>query len=443
MKSNNAFYNSAGSNDSIISIDQKKTNFGHSSAHTASAVYTEPLTKKIKLEFDYNFGYNVSKQSKKAQDFINGEYSAYDSTLTNDFENVKMSNRFGLKFIYESKKHSFNFGARLRNIDISNTNIITDQTVKQSVNNVLPFLGYMYRFSQGTRFNFKYTSTTSQPSINQLQPIPDNSNPNQIVLGNPNLIPTFSNNFSSSINSYKPISGKYVWMSLNYSNVNNDFANSVTYDSLGRSVTQTLNVNGNYNANGYIGGGIPFFSKQLTLQPNLNFYYNNYSSYINLQKNITKTFNYSAGLSMDIDIDTLAFSFGYNYDYNAPSSSLSIASNKPYYDQTFNATFRLKLPLKILIETDAKYTMSSRRAEGYNLNYLVWNASISKSFLKNENLILMLMGNDILNQNISNVRSIQDNVITDNKTNIISRYFLLKLTYKFNSTKTKDNEDNY
>jgi len=274
-----------------------------------------------------------------------------------------------------------------------------------------------------------------------LQPIPDNSNPNQVKLGNPNLVPTFSNNFNVSFNSYKPVSGKYMWMSLNFSAVDNAFANSVTYDSLGRTVSQTLNVYGNYNGGGYIGAGLPIFSKVLTISPSISSNYYKYSSYINLQKNVTTTLNNNFELKLDVDIDTLAFSVGFTYDYNDPSSSLSNASNKPYSTQSFDASFRLKLPFKLLFETDAKYVINSQRTEGYNLNYIVWNATISKLFLKNENLILSINGNDILNQNISNTRTIQDNVITDDKTNIISRYFLLKLTYKFNSTKTKDNDD--
>jgi hypothetical protein len=94
-----------------------------------------------------------------------------------------------------------------------------------------------------------------------------------------------------------------------------------------------------------------------------------------------------------------------------------------------------------MLETDAEYNINSQRAAGYNINYVLWNASLSKMFLKNDNLILTISGNDILNQNISTQRTVQDNVITDSKTNIISRYFLLRLTYKFNSTKTKDSDE--
>lgn len=440
LKSYNSTYDSIPTNDSI---DQKKNNSSYSQMHNGTVIYTEPLTKKNKLEFDYLFNYNLSKQSKKTLNKYNGEYSAYDSLLTNDFENVKMTNRFGIKFIHETKKQSFNFGARIRNVDVLNTNLITDEVFTQSINNILPFLGYNYRFSQSTRFNFKYTTNSAQPSMNQLQPVPDNTNPNQVIIGNPNLLPTFSNNFNLSFNSYKPISGKYIWANANYSLTDNAFANSVAYDSLGRTVSQTVNVDGNYSASAYLGGGIPFFSRALNIQPSGNITYDNYSSFINSKKNTVNSFNWNLGLGIDLDIDTLAFSVSYNYDRTIPSNSLSSAANKPFSEHQFHADFRLKLPWKLLVESEATYVINSQRAEGYNLNYIVWSAAVQKSFLKNENLILRIEGNDLLNQNISNTRTVQDNVITDTKTNVISRYFLLRLTYKFNSTKTKDNEEDY
>lgn len=174
----------------------------------------------------------------------------------------------------------------------------------------------------------------------------------------------------------------------------------------------------------------------------MNGSYNKYSSFINKQQNITTTSNVNAGLGIAVNLDTLTFNISYNYGYNSPSSTISTAGNKPYSDQQYQASLLLKLPFKFSIETDASYNINSNRTNGYNINYFLWNAAVNKSFFKNENLILTLSGNDILNQNINTSRNIQDNVITDNKTNIISRYFLLKLTYKFNSTKTKDDENN-
>jgi hypothetical protein len=440
LRSYNTFYNSVIPSDSI---DQKKENSSYAETHNANVVYTEPVTKKIKLEFDYVFNYSTGKQTKKANNKFNGEYSVYDSTLSNDFLNVKMTNRAGLKFIYETKKTSFNVGVRFRNVDITNRNIIKNIEVKQSVNNILPYMGYTYRFSQGTRFNFRYTTSSTQPTLDQLQPVPDNTNPNRVKLGNPDLLPTFEHSFNASFNSYKPISGKYVWMNGYYNNTQNAFSNSISYDNRGRTITQAVNVNGNYSTGGYMGGGIPVFSRTLQIQPSASGNYNSYSSFINGQKNTTRTLNMNGGLDLDFNIDTLAVSVGYNYDYTMPNSTYSNSANKPYSTQTFKANLLVKLPWKFLIQSDVNYTINSQRAQGYNLNYIVWNASLGKSFLKNDNLILEAACDDILNQNIQNVRNVQDNVITDQKTNIISRYMLLRLTWKFNSTGTKDNEDDW
>ncbi|MFL5763396.1 MAG: TonB-dependent receptor [Bacteroidia bacterium] len=440
LKSSSIFYNSFIPNDSI---DQKKDSKSASETHNATLIYTEPITNKIKLEFDYLFNYNYGNQSKIANNKFAGEYSVYDSTLSNDFKNMKMTNRAGLKFIYETKKTSFNIGARLRHVDIVNSNLIAKAEVKQSVDNVLPFMGFMYRPQQNARLNLRYTTQSQQPTMDQLQPVPDNTNPNQVKLGNPDLLPTFQQNIDLSFNSYKPISGKYVWANLNYNTTQNAISNSIRYDSIGRTITQAVNVNGNYNAGGYFGAGIPFFSRVLQLQPSANGNYNGYSSYINGVKNVTQNLNLNGGMDVQIQLDTLQFSIGYNYDYNMPKSTYSTTGNKPYSQQTYTAAFTLRLPWKMLLQTDVNYTMNSQRAAGYNINYAVWNASLGKSFLKNENVIFEVSCDDILNQNIKNTRNVQDNVITDSKTNVISRYFLVRLTWKFNSTGTKDNDDDW
>ena len=92
-----------------------------------------------------------------------------------------------------------------------------------------------------------------------------------------------------------------------------------------------------------------------------------------------------------------------------------------------------------MIWTESNYTINTQRSDGYNINFLIVNVGIEKRFTKKENLILSLEGFDILNQNIIAQRQIQNNVIIDNFTTIISRYFLARLTYRFNNNaKPKD-----
>jgi hypothetical protein len=349
-----------------------------------------------------------------------------------------MQHSVGAKFAYEIKKQSFFIGTKARTLSFENTNLITHQHFKYSVNNLLPYLFYMFKMGENSRINFRYNTYSNQPSIDQLQPIPDNLNPNQVKLGNPDLKPTFNQSFNLTYNIFKPISGKYMWCHANFTMADNAFSNSIRYDSLGRTHTQPINVNGNYNSNIVVNGQINFFNKKMYLAPSVLFTYQNNSNVINDQKNITKTMSINANPGIGFDLDTLNLRFNYSYTHNVPSSSLNTASNKPYSNQEYSAYLFMKFPYKFSLETSAQYIINSNLTAGYNINYVLWNTTISKTLLKNENLILSFYINDLLNQNISATRTVQDNMITDTKTTVINRYFLFQLTYKFNNTHTKD-----
>ena len=439
LKTNNSFYTDT--TQSLSSIDQKKISLVDNQNHSAGITYIEPITKKIKIEGSYDYMYYNTKQDKKSLNSFGGEYSVLDSTLTNNFYNKKQINRVGLKFIYEVKKMRFTVGSRARNVYINNVNLFTSQITTQNFNNILPFSTIRYKFSDNMSINVGYYTSSNNPTINQLQPVRDNTNPNFINIGNPNLLPTFSHNVDLNFNSWKSVSGKYLWSGMSGSITNNDMVTSTFYDSLGRTVSKPININGNYNLNAYVGYNMPVFSKKLEISPNANANFSNYKNYINNQ--LTETKNLRTNFSLDLNLKFENFNSrlsGY-MEYNTSSSSVNSQSNKPYTTQGLSANITAKLPKKFLIESDANYTINSKRSNGYNVNFLVWNASVSKTLLKNENLVLGLYAYDILNQNISINRNISGNVITDTKTNVITQYFLLKATFKFNSNKTKEQDE--
>jgi hypothetical protein len=434
-------YSYADSSDFLISVNQKKEGFNNNQSHIAGVSFIEPITKKIKIEASYDYMYYNSKQNKLALNNIGGEYNQLDSTLTNNFINVKQINRAGLKFIYEVKKMRFTIGTKARNVYVDNNNIFKDQRITQNFNNVLPFSTIRYKFSDNKVLDVKYTTSSQNPTISQLQPVRDNSNPNFINIGNPNLLPTFMHSINLNFNSWKSISGKYTWMGLTYNYTNNDIASATSYDSIGRTVAQAVNVNGNYNMSGYIGTSMPFFSKKFEVGPNFWANYSENKSYINNQENKTQDIRSSLQLELRLNLDKVEAALSGNYSYNSAYSSLNTTSSRPYSTQGMAARVSIKFPKKFVLESDANYTINSNRSSGYNINFLVWNANLSKTFFKKENFILGVYAYDILNQNISVDRDISSNVVTDIKTNIISQYFLLKATFKFNSNKAKEENE--
>lgn len=104
-------------------------------------------------------------------------------------------------------------------------------------------------------------------------------------------------------------------------------------------------------------------------------------------------------------------------------------------DFNYGLTAQLQLPWQLHLGTDL--TMYSRRGyadERMNTNDLVWNARLSRSFLRGQ-LNVILDGFDILGR-LSNInRSMNSQSITEVRTNVIPRYVLLHVTYRFHSAR--------
>lgn len=427
--------------DTSIVVDQQKTYNSAKDDHTAYVQYIEPLTKKVKLELMYDYLFTKSVQEKKTRDFNGTAYDIENPTLTNSFNNGRQVQRGGAKFIYEVKKYRIAVGAKYRQVLQTSNNITTGQQLSQCVNNILPAAGFRYRFSDSKNLSIDYSTSAQQPDLTQLQPIINNTDPNRITTGNPNLKPSYHHGISLNYYSFKPISGSNIWLGADLGTTNNAITYKTTYDNAGVATSAPVNVNGNYSGGGYFGGNIPVFSKWLIIAPNIDGNYSNNINYINGLQNVTKEIGGNAHLSLRHEGEKIEATIGGGYGYNKSSSTISSQSNQPYGNYDLGASLMYEFPMHFKVESDITYNKNIKRTNGYNIGYAIWNASISKAFLKKENLILSINAYDILNQNISTNRQVQDNRIVDSKNQVIKQYFLLKLMYKFTSDKEKKDED--
>jgi hypothetical protein len=423
---------------SVDSIAQKKINNNSKYDHFSTVSYFEPLTKKIKLKLEYTYELGKTTQDKQTRDFYT---NVIDTNFSNNFENTRIQNKVALEFIYDSRKHNFGFGLGARNITIENTNLLSTSTINQNINNLLPRAWYSFKPSQTARLGINYYTSSAQPSINELQPVRDNTNPNRIQIGNADLKPNYTHSIRMNFNNWNAVNGRYVWSGLNATYINSAFANSSVFNNFGQTISQTVNVDGNFFGNLYAGAGFPFFNRKLEIAPNMNASYNRYTNYINTVENITQNTSLGGGLTIEFKpSDSLSISISPNFSYTSPKSSLNSVSNKPFSTNEYTASIEWTIPFNFKIKSDATYLMNNNLAAGFNVNIFIWNAEISRSFTKTRNLILSVQGNDILNQNKSIQREVNGNRITDNFTKLISRYFLLKVTYKFNNNKTKEDD---
>lgn len=424
---------------------QTRNNDNGTQNHYGTLTYVEPIGKHFKTKFEYLFQYGFSTKDKVTYDTDSlVTYKTENAYYSNIFDNTKYQHRGGFELTYEIKSHTISAGVKVRNIDIDNLNKITDTTIHQNITNILPQFEYTFRPSPSKRFRLEYRTSSAQPSINDLAPVPDNSNPNRVKVGNPDLQPSYVHNVSAFFNTWKALTGQYLWAGANFTYTQNAFSTETIYNNYGQAQNKTVNVDGNVMAFLYSGAGFPFLGRKIELTPGINGSFIRTNSYINTDRNMTDNYTITPNLNLDFNLlgDSLEFGFNASYSLNNAISSLNNTSNT-YTIETYGADFEWRLPYGFRFGFEGTYTHNSQPGNGfYNYEYFVFNAEIAKKFLKTGNLELAIKGNDIFNQNINARREVNGNIITDYRTTIISRYFLLKLTWRFNNRHTKE-EDNY
>ncbi|MEO8719658.1 MAG: outer membrane beta-barrel protein [Ginsengibacter sp.] len=418
------------------STDQHKINDNVSNVAGIRGTYTEPLSKKSFIEFNYSFYKNASTQKKASYNKDqSGKYANLVDTLSNDYKYIYNTHSGGINYRYNDKKYNFSFGGNVANTAFQQTDLVKDTTRNYNYYNIAPRANFTYKFNPYSSFRFNYDGNTQQPTIDQLQPLKNNLDPLNIIIGNPSLKQEFRNSMNISYNNYKVLSERYIYLGTYFVFTNNDISSAYTVDAFGKRTTQYINVNGNYSAQVYFNYGfkIPKTKLNVYMYPNANLSHN--TNFVNGEKNLTKSFRISSNVGLRYyKEEKYNFDVSFSPSYSKSNSSISMVASTNYwtYDYSFNGSI---FPVKKLeIGSDINFNFRQKLNQfDKNNDVIVWNAFIEKKFLKKDALTLRASINDILNQNKGYDRNIQPNAIVERHYLTFQRYGLITITWNFNN----------
>ena len=296
-----------------------------------------------------------------------------------------------------------------------------------------------YAIKQQSNISLSYRGTTRQPSINQLQPIRDNNDQLNIFIGNPNLKVGFNHNLNLNYGEFKMLSGRSMWVSANYSIMDNAIANYTKFDTvLGTQTYTPINVDGNKNYSFYGSWNKGQGEKKLRYGLNININGGTNNTVVEVKgiaaKNKTDYAYYNAAISLGYSqSEKVSFNIRPNLGYNRSKSSLQPNLNNNYFSYGGQVDGFVMLPGKIEVHSDVRFDLRERvPAFPVNTNIITWNATIGRKVLKDKSGKIMLVANDILDQNRGFNRIISTNIIQEERYDRISQYFLLKFEWTFN-----------
>jgi len=401
-------------------------------------VYTEPISKMLSLEFNYQNGFNHNVSDRFTYNFNPAtlQYDLLDLTYSNSYENTILTNTAGFSFNGNGKKYNWNLGMAVQNTDRTNNNLSQNYILKQNVFNYTPSAMYRYNFSNSKRLVINYRGSTNQPTINQLQPIPNNTNTQSIPVGNPDLKPEFNNNLRIAYNTFTVGKNRSLFINLNLTQTSNKIANSSSLIqsgiNQGKLAILPVNVSGTYAGSISSSLSLPLMPEnKLNFHISVNGSYDRDVNFTNSIKNITNSWSVTNGYRLVSNLDKLDLTAGVNGSINQSTYSVQSNSNTRYYTFSPNISISYMFPGDIRWSVDADYNQNTGRGAGFDTHFTLINSYISKQFFKNRGTFKATI-NDLLNENQGISRTANNNTIQDVSYNVLKRYFMFSFTYSLN-----------
>lgn len=429
-------------------LDQYADNHTWSNTVRARVSWTEPLGNPENgnsLVFSYMMNYRWNNADRFTYNIPEG----YDSDIlpppgvepdpdySNSFRNNYFNQNIRAGFKKSSSTLNYEIGLSLvpqmsKSIDYINSdhNIPT-----RWVWNFAPFARMRYKFSKNRSLQFNYRGRSSQPSMSQLQPVADISDPMNIKQGNPELDPSFSHNINIRFQDFNMDAQRSIMLMGDFSVTQNAIISKTTFnpETSGRYTTY-VNVGGVWNARLMNMMSMPLGSSKKWLISNhifgnasRNVGFNNGERNVSLSTNIFE----SPGISFRPD--HFEFELRPQYRVQFTHNTLKSSGNTTVhsYGGRFDATYYT--PWGLTIQSDVNYSATSGYAAGYDTKTVRWNASISQQFLRDRSLTLSIRAYDLLDQSNMINRNVTANYIDDTDYNSLSRYFMVSVSYRFNS----------
>lgn len=397
--------------------------------------YTEPLGGRKYLEFNYNFTTDINKVDKEV---YNTDNNTLNTQLTNKYNSNYLYNRPGLNFRVNREKYTFSVGAAFQDTRLYGNLILKNQIIDREFQTVLPVARFNYDFSQFKRLRFDYTTDMQEPTVQQLQPIVDNSDPLNKTVGNPQLSPAYSHQVRTHFAFFDPASFMNVFGIVNANYTNNAITSLQATDSALVRTTRPVNVRNSMNLSGNFNIGVPVkkINSRFNVGPNFSA-----SKSINVQQdsrnNIYENnvlqqtlggragYNYSLGEILIVDLSM-------NLSHQESKYSFSTQQNQTYFNKTYMAEVNVNFLKNYSFNTEMDYFIYNSTTTNFHQEIPLWKMSVSRYLLKNKTGELKFALNNILNYGVSITQTATSNYMQQVTSNNLGRYFMISFTYSLN-----------
>ena len=458
-------------------VNQRQESLSKSASLNGRVVYTEPLGHDLYLEANYSYGWNRNISDKTVWNSGNigvtpdedtksltyqEDGEKIDDTYSSEILNRTITQRGGLSLTYQKEKIRAQIGVSANPTDTYNET--NGKEYKNFVVNWAPQAMLNYEFNDNTHVRLFYFGRSSQPSTSQLMPVPDNSDPLNISLGNPYLEPYFNHSVRSMFGYTNKETFTSVHARFGASLTENAITNAQWYDQAGVQYSIPVNGPGTGSVDGRVMVNSPFGGSDFSIFSMTNARYNESSSFIgkgtletsryynpetaefnhglfhedfpdlneageSFTANKTQTLSFTQRLRLTYRNDFVELNIGGRTRMSKSWSTVAGANINATWSNQADASMNWTIPGGINLIADVDYNWYN----GYTTpqeDEVILNAEITKLLFKDK-FTLALKAYDILGQSKNLSVSDTSNYHIETRNNTLGRYIILSLTYRF------------
>ena len=433
-------------------VDQHTLSGSNALSYSLRTSFVEPIYGKNHfIETVLSLSGSNRNSVKDQYSKMDGSYQ-YDSVYSNALSNNMYTEQLELNYRWVSEKIDLTAGARvLATQTYSKTyygGILARDTLYNRWN-WSPNVRFRYKFGQKEFARIVYRGHVNQPTIQQMEPVRNNSDAMNETVGNLGLNPAFSHNIFAMYSKFNPEKFSSMMVGMNANLTQDALTNNTIYDKTGKRYLQTVNAE---MIPWYVGAhfmsNTPFCNKMFQFHSRTAVSYNQRVAYVLREQDAdeiasliaadqlplgdaskTGNFRMSSDLTLRFTHKIVDIGIKNTNIYSLTHNSLNKKNISHIGDWIITGDVTFHLPKSWNIATDVSYTSRHGYQGLTDVNELIWNFSLDKTWA---NSTLTLKVYDLLNDKKNIVQTVNETSVSYQKFNTLPTYFMLTYTYKLN-----------
>ena len=433
-------------------VDQHTFSDNNALSYSLRTSFVEPIYGKNHfLETVLSFSGSNRQSTKDQYSMLDGTYQ-YDSLFSNALSNNMYTEQLELNYRWVSEKIDLTAGARVLAIQTHSTTYYGKTLARDTLYNRFnwsPNLNFKYKFGRKEFARINYRGNVNQPTIQQMEPVRNNSDAMNETVGNLGLNPAYYHNIFAMYSRFNQEKFSSIMTGLRATLTQDALVNNTIYDQTGKRYLQTVNAEMiPWNIGADFMSNTPFCKKMFQFHSRTAVSYNQRVAYVlrevsadsvaqMIEANTlplgdaskTGNFRMSSDLTLRFTHQIVDIGIKNTNIYSLTHNSLNKKNVSHVGDWIISGDVTFHLPKSWNISTDISYT-SRYGYEGLtDVNELIWNFSVDKTWT---NSTLTLKIYDLLNDKKNIVQSVNETSVSYQKFNTLPTYFMLTYTYKLN-----------